>query len=372
MNQPESNERDAPSNSNSPNSSAEMATVTRFVFVVCQPVVQNVCKQELARLHPELKPAFSRPGFLTFKTDAALPDRFNLTSTFARSFGWSKQNCADEEELGNCLESMLASDPGFKHIHVWNRDWTDNDKYRDESSEKAVSKLAKSLSNRFSRASVNQVAEPDGKVIDVIKVDDRWMVGWHIAGTTQQRWPGGIPLLDRDAEMVSRAYLKISEALLWSGVNIHKGDVCAEIGSAPGGSCLKLLQLGADVVAIDPAELDPRVANHKRLTHLKMRGHEVPHKALTDVRWLFVDSNVVPSQTLDTVEALAKGEKLNFRGVFLTLKFNKPELFGQIPDYIKRAKSWGFKFVKTRHLAYGRQEICLIAMKQKAVRRFRG
>ncbi|MGI9516836.1 MAG: SAM-dependent methyltransferase, partial [Pirellulaceae bacterium] len=220
---------------------------------------------------------------------------------------------------------------------------------------------------------VNQMAEPDAHVLDVIRIDDgQWWLGNHVAGATAQRWPGGIPLLRTPQRLISRAWLKTAESIAWSGITISRDDVCAEIGSAPGGSCQRLLELGAkQVIAIDPADMDSELSKDRRIQHIKKRGREVPHRQLSDVTWLFADSNVAPVHTLDTVEGLVTGTKTNFRGLVLTLKFNDASMLDQIGGWIDRVKSWGFSYVRTRQLAWGRQEICLVALRQKSVRRFR-
>src|SRR5436853_924091 len=62
-----------------------------FVFAACQHGAEAAMKRELAVRAPELRPAFSRPGFVTFKLPApcAHPEQFTLPSAFARTFGFS-------------------------------------------------------------------------------------------------------------------------------------------------------------------------------------------------------------------------------------------------------------------------------------------
>ena len=347
---------------------------SRFVYIVCNPDSQALCKKEIASSCPQLAPAFSRPGFLTYKLTSDLPDRFNLPLTFARSYGWSELK-VDSESLREVQEKVLevVQRRNAKHIHVWQRDWVDKTKDQPSVSDVEVAKLAEMLESGKRGPKINRVTEADQLIVDVIRVDSGlWWIGWHKAGSLQQRWPGGIPILPNPEKMISRAYMKTCEALMWSGVNVTRGDTCAEIGSAPGGSCQRLLELGADVIAIDPADLDKSIQKHKRLVHLKMRGKEVPHRDLAKVSWLLVDSNVTPTHCLDTVEALTSSQHTRFRGLLLTLKFSKPEMVEGLPSFVERVKSWGFKFVKTRQLAYGRHEVFLLALKQKSVRRFRG
>ena len=346
-----------------------------FVFVACQPRSQNFCKQEINQHLPWLKFSFSRPGFLTWKVEQPLSERFDLPLTFARTFGWSIEGTKSTqlEEISLRLAKHFEAFD-CKLVHLWDRGWQDaNSEKPNPESESAKIQLAQVTADlpKPIGSTVNQLARTNQKVLDVVRLEnDHWWFGWHIAGTLPQRWPGGIPKLTANAGLISRAHLKVTECLQWSGIHIKPNDVCVEIGAAPGGVCQKLLQLGATVVAVDPAELDPVVAGHQKLTHLRMRGREIPHKAIADAKWLFVDSNVAPQHTLDTVEELIQGERVNFRGLFLTLKLVDQKLTAQIPEYIQRVRSWGFGFVKTRQLAYGGQEICLVALKQKSMRRF--
>ncbi len=83
------------------------------------------------------------------------------------------------------------------------------------------------------------------KVLDVILVEpDQWLVGTHLVSQVEQSWPGGVYPVAAPEEMVSRAYLKIAEALAWSQLPLRPGDHVVEIGSAPGGSCQRLLDIG--------------------------------------------------------------------------------------------------------------------------------
>ena len=102
-----------------------------------------------------------------------------------------------------------------------------------------------------------------------------------------------------------------------------------------------------------------------------MRGSEVKKRYLADARWLSCDANIAPQQTLDMVESLVSNERTHFRGMLLTLKLPDWKLAHEIPDYLARIRGWGFRYVKARQLAFNRQEICVFALKQKALIRAR-
>ena len=77
------------------------------------------------------------------------------------------------------------------------------------------------------------------------------------------------------ADKVSRAWLKLDEAIASFGIALTPGERACELGAAPGGSCQRLLEAGLEVVGIDPAVIDPRVANHPRFTHWRKRSRDV-------------------------------------------------------------------------------------------------
>jgi 23S rRNA (cytidine2498-2'-O)-methyltransferase len=172
--------------------------------------------------------------------------------------------------------------------------------------------------------------------------------------------------------MISRAYLKMREALAWSQMPIASGDICFEIGSSPGGAAQALLEAGLQVIGVDPAEMDERVMQHESFSHIRKRGRDVKRRDFAAAKWLVVDSNVAPEQTLDTVRDIVTHDSVRIRGMLLTLKFPTWSAAGALDDYLARIREWGFQHVKPRQLAYNRQEVCVAAFKNRSMRRFAG
>ena len=358
-----------------------MNNPANFIFATCQAGAEAALRKEIPENHPELKLAFSRPGFVTFKVDAEnrLPDRYTLKSTLARTSGWSLGR-AESENASEIIASIIECEALGRAdvIHVWQRD---RKLPGAGGFEPGVSVLANEVgqqviaamqaSGKFSnKPALNKVARPDAVVFDICLVENnQWWYGFHEANTTAGRWPGGVPLMDTDNDPISRAYFKLKEALLWSGIPVSEGDVCAELGSAPGGACQLLLEKGAKVIAIDPAELEADVVKHPNLTHIRRRGHEVRKRDFREVRWLFADISMVPNYTLDTVSAIVSHDAVDIKGMALTLKLTNWDLLDSVPVWLKRVKDLGFKHVRVRQLAFNRQEICLIAAKDKFVLR---
>ena len=348
-------------------------TMAKFIFVVCQNGVESACKNEVTRNHPELRLAFSRPGFVTFKLDdSPFPEKFFLKSTLARTYGWSWGN--ETADSSTELVKSVLQHPKLaeaKHIHIWQRDRLNPGT---RGFEPGITPLAQEMAEQVRRVlteenqmPVNGLTQPDVPVFDVVMVEpNQWWFGFHYATTPALRWPGGVPLIDHQVDCVSRAYLKLQEALLWSGIGIKPEDNCLEIGSAPGGGCQLLLEKGARVLAVDPAEMDPEILAHDNLTHLKCRGRDVRKRDLRDIRWLFSDLNVTPSYTIDAVEEIVTNQHVcHLQGMLLTLKLTDLKMIDQVPDLIQRVKGMGFNLVRTRQLAFNRNEFCLMAIRDQ-------
>jgi 23S rRNA (cytidine2498-2'-O)-methyltransferase len=161
----------------------------------------------------------------------------------------------------------------------------------------------------------------------------------------------------------------MAEALAWSGLPIAEEDECVELGCAPGGASQALLDRGLFVTGIDPAEVEPVLLEHPRFRHLRKRSKEVRRTEYLDVRWLAADMNLAPNYTLDAVEAVVSHPGVHIRGLVLTLKLADWGLAEQLGEYAARVRGWGFRDVRMRQLASGGQEVCLVALRRKELRR---
>ena len=349
--------------------------MTRFLFAACQPGSEAALKGDVARRHPTLRFAFSRPGFVTFRiadgaTEDALPA---LRSTFARTWGYSLGKVVGSTELARDLWRLVAAEQAshgiaqFQHLHVWQRESAlpGDEGFDPTAATPAQDAGALLLAQRPKSAalpSLNAEAPSGEAVLDCVLVEPHeWWVGWHRAESPETRWPGGVPLLGAPPNMISRAYLKIEEALRWSELPIRRRDRCVEIGSAPGGSCAALLARGCFVTGIDTAEMAATVLANPHFTHLRARARDVPRAAFVDVRWLMSDTNVAPKHTLDTVEAIVNARDVSLEGLVLTLKLTDPRLAAELPAFHKRIRGWGYQHVRARQLAFNRQEVCVVA-----------
>ncbi len=357
---------------------------SEFIFVACKSEANDFVKSEVLKLAPEWKPAFSRPGFLTFKVDGGDPDLARLNhSRFIRTLGVSIGKFAKFDSLASDLKAAVdtftneAGESFFQHLHFWPRNIGKNDQsifeffqwLHSETDDPIRTQLkAFSESNHLA---LNRTASSDEKVLNVIQIDeDQFAIGWHEVKLRQQKWPGGVPRFPIPESVVSRAYFKTKEAMMWSRFPFQEGDVCVELGSAPGGSVQALLDAKLEVIGIDPAVMDESIMANPNFTHMKKRNAYINKKDIADAKWLFADSNVAPQHTLDSVAEIVNNQHTSVHGLILTLKLLQDKLTGEINQYASTVKSWGFNFVRVRQLAFNRNEVCLIALKRKSLLRF--
>jgi 23S rRNA (cytidine2498-2'-O)-methyltransferase len=343
----------------------------RFLFVIAQPGAERPLKNEIAREHPELRFAFSRPGFVTFRSADEIARGFRLRSVFARTWGYSLGKCAgtDDAQLARDawrLADELVRTHTVRHVHAWPRE---RPLPGDEAYDGAADELARTIGALIVEQrpaaiqvpSVNVAAGAGDVVLDCVLVErHEWWLGWHRAASPETRWPGGVPPIAIPARLISRAYFKMVEALEWSRLPIAAGDRCVEIGSAPGGSCLALLERGLVVTGIDPAEMDAAVLAYPNFTHLRARAKDVKRSVFRDCRWLVMDANVAPNYTLDTLDAVLTQPSVAPEGLVLTLKLTDPQLAEKLPVVAERLRGHGYQNVRMRQLAFNRQEICTV------------
>lgn len=324
---------------------------------------------------PKFRFAFSRPGFVTFKLPEGdpLPDDLRLGSVFARSHGFSlgKAEGTHAESLAAEVWRLAAAlAPTTPQVlHVWQRDAAVPG---DRGFEPGVSPLAAAMGEillaempsefALEPAALNRAAAPGEIVLDCILVEpNQWVIGYHRASGFASQWPGGVCAIEPPANAVSRAYRKLEEGLLWSGLPVAPKQTAVEIGSSPGGACQALLNRGLFVTGIDPAEMDPLVLEHPRFTHVRARADDLKRREFSRIDWLFADANIAPQTILRSIEAIVTNRRVHVRGMLITLKLLDWSMANDIPHYLDEIRAWGFPHVKARQLAYNRQEICVAA-----------
>ena len=98
---------------------------------------------------------------------------------------------------------------------------------------------------------------------------------------------GGRARMRVSTEAPSRAAMKLEEAIDWLGLGPAAGELCVDLGAAPGGWSYVVLERGARVIAIDPGAMAPNLAKRRGLVHI--RGSAFDFEPREPVDWLLCD-----------------------------------------------------------------------------------
>lgn len=169
--------------------------------------------------------------------------------------------------------------------------------------------------------------------------------------------PGGRARMRVGGERPSRAARKVEEALAWLGVAPGPGEVCVDLGAAPGGWSWALLERRAKVIAVDPAKLRPDIAAHRGLVHRQESAFSFAPVEPTD--WLFCDMAWKP---LEVAQLLAKwGRRRWARMLVANLKLPMKKKAATVADLLQVIAGGGWQRIRARQLYHDRDEITLTA-----------
>jgi 23S rRNA (cytidine2498-2'-O)-methyltransferase len=111
----------------------------------------------------------------------------------------------------------------------------------------------------------------------------------------------------------SRAYRKIWEALVLAGELPAPGEKCLDAGASPGGWTWALAGLGAEVLAIDRADLEPRIAALPNVKTLRHDAFTLLPADIGSVDWLCSDVICYPPALFEWIgKWLESGLARNF------------------------------------------------------------
>ncbi len=175
-------------------------------------------------------------------------------------------------------------------------------------------------------------------------------------GTWPGPFPAGVAPVTEDRSAPSSAYRKLLEAFAWLGQAPRPGQRCIDLGASPGGWTHVALAAGAQVFAVDRADLDPRLSGHPRLSH--RRGDAFGFAPEAPVDWLLCDVIAEPERS---VALLERWIDLGLcRRFIVHLKFKGTGRYALSDQAIARARASGrFSIARRKHLVADKHELTL-------------
>ena len=135
-------------------------------------------------------------------------------------------------------------------------------------------------------------------------------------------FPNGEVHFVEDRTAPNRAYLKLWEALTLIGRYPQPGELCLDLGASPGGWTWVLQKLGARVISVDKAALDPQITSLQSVVHRRESAFALDPQSFGPVDWLVADIACYPQRLLTLIRKwLAAGTARRF---ICTIKFQGP------------------------------------------------
>jgi 23S rRNA (cytidine2498-2'-O)-methyltransferase len=170
-------------------------------------------------------------------------------------------------------------------------------------------------------------------------------------------WPGGRARMRLAGSFPSRAARKLAEAFAWLNMAPSGGELCVDLGAAPGGWSWLLLEKKARVIAVDPARMAADLAKNTRLKHIQ--GSAFDYAPEQPVDWLFCDMAWRPLEVAQMLGRWARQRhtRLLVANFKLPMK-RKVEMVERLRGVLAEQ---GFTGIRTRQLYHDREEITLTA-----------
>ena len=230
-------------------------------------------------------------------------------------------------------------------------------------------------SGQINQALAEMLAEETGAIESIKKPQvivsllctiDRGYLGISTAEENLSSWPGGARRFAQTPEQISRAEFKLLEALEVFGVTLPPRGHALDLGAAPGGWTRLLLEAGLDVVAVDPANLDPRLTRTKRMEHYRGYAEDYIDLAIRKTTRFDVIVNDMRMDAREAARQLVKASLCLRADGFMISVLKLPHAAPGIDPLINLKEALNilskrFSLVQARQLFHNRQEVTVVA-----------
>lgn len=318
---------------------------SEYLFALCNPGSEKALKQEAESMSLGWRLSYQRRGFVSFKSDT--PFSFDALTTdlaLARRLCLSLGKSTTLEQATHRLSAASR----IHHARFFDR------------------KLQ-------GLPSVGRPKPGDliGTVVEL--APDEFWSGIHRHTPLLSPDPAGDSGIEMPADSPSRAWLKLEEAIRFFDLEFTPKDIAVEVGCAPGGVVLALLNRGVSVVGVDPAKmaevvLTSAIPNRQQPpTDRPWFFHSRKPAALASKRdlghgitWFMSDMNQSPEVVLTECARFCRMCP-DIRGILITLKLTDLLQITEKNHWFAALSNIGFKSIRLQQLAVHHKELAIYA-----------
>ena len=194
------------------------------------------------------------------------------------------------------------------------------------------------------------------QVLSVVCEEGEAYLGLSLAAHNLSGWAGGEIRFRKAPERISRSEFKLLEALETFRVELPEHGRALDLGAAPGGWTRILLDRGLEVTAVDPAELDPRLAGRPGLRQIRARFEEAKLAGPFDVIL-----NDMRMDARDSARLMAAAARLAAPGAPALMTLKLPEnRMALTAEAALRILGRDWTVVVARQLFHNRNEVTVL------------
>lgn len=325
-------------------------TETEFLFALTNPGTEKALKLEVETMGLGWRPGYQRRGFVTFKADAPFSlESLDAEVACARRLCLSLGKSATREEAVAKLGDAAV-------IH--------HAKFHD-----------RKMQGVNDGGPLARPREGDliGTVVELGEAE--FWAGLHRHGRFLSPDPAGDSGIVMTERSPSRAWLKLEEATRFFDLEFTNKDIVVELGCAPGGVVLALLDRGVPVIGVDPAKMadvvmEKAIANRGDAPAGKPWFHHCRKPAaLTSKRdlghgvtWFMSDMNQSPEVVLKECARFRRMAP-TIRGALMTLKLTDPAQVADKAGWFAALREIGFRTIRLQQLSVHHRELALLALR---------
>ena len=321
---------------------------TEYLFALTNPGSEKALKREVETMGLGWRLSYQRRGFVTFKADAP----FSLNSLEVE-LACARRLCLSLGKSTTREEAVARLGEGSIIHHA---------RYHERKMQGVPTDLTPPQSGQFV-----------GTVVEL--GEGEFWAGLHRHEKFLSPDPAGDSGVVMTERSPSRAWLKLEEAARFFGLQFTHKDIVVELGCAPGGVVLALLDRGASVIGVDPAKM-AEVVMASAITHREDASISKPWfyhcrkpAALTSKRdlgqgvtWFMSDMNQSPEVVLKECARFCKMAP-SIRGVLITLKLTDLLQVADKAPWFAALREMGFQTIRLQQLSVHHKELALLAMR---------
>lgn len=332
---------------------------SEFIFTLCNSGAEKALKLEVASMGLPWRFSYQKKGFVAFKADAAI-GVFNEKSC-NEQIAFARRICLSlgKETTALAAEKLICQTIGAKPlIH--------RARYFDHRME-GIQSIP---------GMVMELPEAGQWIGTIVELGpDEFFAGVHVHSHDVSSYPAGDSGIVMPQHSPSRAWLKLEEAVRFFNLSLTKRDIVTEVGCAPGGVVLALLERGISVIGVDPAKMADVVTAYQIsdryetpmgkpwFYHCRKPAALASKKDLGQgVTWFMSDMNQSPEIIIKECIRFASMAP-GIRNALMTLKLTDLSQVVEKHKWFEMLKSGGFKKMRLQSLSVNHRELALLACK---------